>query len=229
MTLKSGIYAALLSATSQVQAAVCDSTKLNTTITQFNITTNDTSIFDIARETNRGVCDIGRQNLMADVTIIPNIGQTILIPPQTCTPDNSTCLLSNVTRTRECIYGGPRLYYTVNGDTYDLIAQRLNITTESMMGQAHGDATGATVIDAGQFLKVPQCSPSQCIMQPYQFPDEPAVYSDLAKKYGTTVGQIMSLSPGYNYSTSLLTNATRPTIVLPINCTALSGNTTILS
>jgi hypothetical protein len=163
---------------------------------------------------------------MADVTIIPNIGQQVWIPPQVCDPDNETCLIPENNATRGCIYGGPRLYYTVNGDTYDLIAQRLNITVESLMEKSSGNATATTALQPGQFVKVPLCEPSQCILQPYTFSS--GVYKDLAGKYGTTVGQIMMLSPTYNYSTSVVNGESGPTIDLPINCTALSSNITVV-
>lgn len=100
-------------------ATTCSDSQFNQTITTYPITVANTTVFDIAHKTGRGVCDIGRQNLMADVTIVPNVGQEILIPPQVCKPDWTSCLAPNVNRTRECINGGPRLYYTVNGDTYE--------------------------------------------------------------------------------------------------------------
>ncbi|KAL3433766.1 hypothetical protein BDV09DRAFT_186375 [Aspergillus tetrazonus] len=166
----------------------------------YPITTPNTTLFSIAAATNRGVCDIGRQNLMADVTIIPNVGEQILIPPETCHPDNDSCLLPNTTRTRTCVSGGPRNYYTVNGDTYEIIARRLNITTESLTATALGDEiTGPNDrLSPGKFIKVPLCEPSQCAIQPYKFTW--GVYKDLAEEFGTTVGQIMMLSPTYNYS-----------------------------
>lgn len=163
---------------------------------------------------------------MTDVTIIPNIGQQIWIPPQVCEPDNEICLIPKTNGTCECIYGGPRLYYTVNGDTYDRIARRLNITVESLMEKSSGNATAKTVLQPGQSVKVPLCEPSQCILQSYTFSF--GVYKDLAEKYGTTVGQIMMLSPIYNYSTSVVNGESGPTIDLPINCTALSSNTTVV-
>lgn len=213
-------------------AATCNSSTLNTTTYSYDITKEDTTVFDVARATNRGVCDIGRQNLMADVTIVPNVGQSFLIPPETCTPDNESCLIKDEGRTRTCIDGGPRLYYTVNGDTYDKIALRLNITTDSLMSVAvHGGVSGSAsdeTLPVGQFLKVPQCSPSQCVLQPYSF--QWGVYKDLAERFGTTVGQLMMLSPTYNYSSlAFSAGGTFPPINLAINCSALSGNTTILS
>lgn len=201
----------------------CNSSTLNTTSYLYEIT-EETTVFEVAEKTKRGVCDIGRQNLMADVTIPPNIGEVFIIPGQTCTPDNESCLIRDVGRTRDCIYGGPRLYYTVKGDTFEKIALRLNITTESLSGGQSANET----LPVGQFVKVPECSPSQCIIQPYSF--EWGVYKDLADKYGTTVGQIMMLSPSYNYSSiAFSVNGTFPPIDLPINCTALSNNITVLS
>ena len=99
-----------------------------------------------------------------------------------------------------------------------------------MAGSQHGGASGSPnqTLPVGQFLKVPECSPSQCIIQPYSF--KWGVYKDLAEKYGTTVGHIMMLSPTYNYSSLAFSKGgTSPPIDLPINCTALSKNTTFIS
>ncbi|GLB08542.1 hypothetical protein AtubIFM57258_004436 [Aspergillus tubingensis] len=193
-------------------SAACNTTALNTTVGVYPITVENTTVFDVAKATNRGVCDIGRHNLMADVTIIPNVGQTLIIPAEVCEPDNETCLLPNITRTRTCIDGGPRLYYTVNGDTLDIVAKRLNITTESLMSDDTGFSADE-VLAPGQYLKVPLCSPSECVIRPFTL--EYGVYKDYADKYNTTVGQIMMLSPTYNYSTSPLTGAGRPSLDLP--------------
>ncbi|KAI9932011.1 hypothetical protein ASPWEDRAFT_739914 [Aspergillus wentii DTO 134E9] len=226
------ISKSLLSATTALLVstvtATCDTAALNTTTGFYPITEEGTTIFDVAKATKRGVCDIARSNLMADVTIPPSVGESIYIPAQVCTPDNDTCILKPNNTTRTCINGGPRLYYTVTGDTYERVALRLNITTESVMKYQHGNYNATDVLETGQFLKIPQCSPSQCIIQPYSF--KYGVYKDLAEKYGTTVGQIMMLSPTYNYSSLVHTSGgTPPPIDLAINCTALSNNVTILA
>ena len=135
---------------------------------------------------------------MADVTIVPNVGETFIIPAEVCEPDNDTCILKPNNTTNTCINGGPRLYYTVNGDTYEKIALRLNITTEAVMGDYAQGRNATEELPAGQFMKIPLCEPSQCIIQPYSI--SWGVYKDMAEKYGSTVGQIMMLSPTYNYS-----------------------------
>ncbi|KAH7045879.1 hypothetical protein B0J12DRAFT_711785 [Macrophomina phaseolina] len=222
------VFASLAALLVPAASTSCNTTALNTTTGLYYISEYGTTISDVAKATNRGICDIGRHNMMADVEILPNVGQSIYIPPQVCEPDNETCLLPRLTNaTRTCIYGGPRLYYTVNGDTYDIIARRLNITAEALVGTGpQGNATTTTVLEPGQFVKVPQCDPSQCVIQPYSFTY--GVYKDLAEKYGTTVGQIMMLSPTYNYSNSEVDGRSPPSIVLPINCTVLSSNLTVL-
>lgn len=188
--------AAALSARITMATSTCNTTALNTTSSYYSITTYGTTIAQIANETDRGICDIGRANHMADVAIIPNIGQSIYIPAQVCEPDHTTCILPRQKATRDCIYGGPRLYYTVNGDTLEYIAlHRLNITVDTLVnGQGDMGTINATeLLEPGQYVKIPQCENTQCIMQPYQFTS--GVYKDLAEKYETTVGQIMMLSP----------------------------------
>lgn len=217
----------LVLAPSTLATASCNPSTLNTTTYLYPITTQGTTVSDVAAATNRGVCDIGRQNLMADVTIVPNVGQQLLIPPETCTPDNETCLLPKTNRTRTCIDGGPRLYYTVNGDTYERIAQRLNISTEALTSHALGDQTSTDELEPGKFVKVPLCAPSRCVLKPYQF--SAGVYKDLAEEFGTTVGQIMMLSPTYNYSSqAFLPGGTFPPINVLTNCTQ-SSNVTVLA
>ena len=68
---------------------------------------------------------------MVDVSVVPNIGQTVIIPGEVCTPDWTTCLVSSP-GPNDCLMGGPRLYYTVNGDTLWKIASRLNMTLSSL-------------------------------------------------------------------------------------------------
>lgn len=219
------VLLAIASSRGQAQSPSCDESALNTTVGSYYVSSYPTTIEEIARATNRGLCDIGRTNCMADVTIIPNIGQSIVIPAEICEPDTTSCLLSNATATNLCIYGGPRLYYTVNGDTYEKIAQRFNVTVDSVVQGPNSSATAT--LEVGQFVKIPLCDPSQCIIQPFQFTY--GVYKDLAEEYGTTVGQIMMLSPTYNYSGYTVVGNSPPTIDLPINCTALSSNITVLS
>jgi hypothetical protein len=223
------LMALLAIATNSVASSSCNSSTLNATEYLYPITVAGTTIFDVAKATDRGVCDIARINIMADVEIVPNVGQSILIPPQVCEPDNESCILPwNNETTNECVMGGPRLYYTVNGDTYERIAlKRLNITVESLMGNSMGNQSASDALEPGQYVKVPLCSPSQCVIQPYTFTY--GVYKDLAEEYGTTVGQIMMLSPTYNYSSSAYSGATSPSIDLAINCTALSSNITVIS
>ncbi|KAE8400637.1 hypothetical protein BDV37DRAFT_286382 [Aspergillus pseudonomiae] len=45
--------------------ATCDPSTLNTTTYYYPITEANTTVFDVARITKRGVCDISRQNPMA--------------------------------------------------------------------------------------------------------------------------------------------------------------------
>lgn len=157
------------------------------------------------------------------------MGQELVIPPEVCPDeiDNTSCVTNNGNSTNTCLVGGPRLYYTVNQDTYRKIANRLDLAVTAVASTNDPDE----VLTAGQFVKVPLCSPSTCSIEPFQFSDDdPLVYKDLAEQYGATVGQIMMLSPTYNYSQSgYKTTQTPPTIVLPYNCTLTSDNTTVIT
>lgn len=58
-----------------VAASSCNSSALNATEYLYPMTVASTTIFDVANATNRGVCDIARINITADVEIVPNVGQ----------------------------------------------------------------------------------------------------------------------------------------------------------
>ena len=206
------------------QGSACNPSSLNTTIGAYIVGENDT-IFTIAQTVDRGVCDIARYNRMADAVII-TVGEELLIPPQVCDPDNSSCLLTPSNATMDCVIGGPHNYVTFPNDTITSIAlNKFNITVASLFNTSLGVATVDTVLDEGKTLKIPQCSPSQCIFQPFEFTY--GVYKDLAPLYGTTVGQIMALNSQYNHSEGAV--GTGAVITLPMNCTLLSSNYTEIS
>ncbi|PWY96180.1 hypothetical protein BO94DRAFT_591731, partial [Aspergillus sclerotioniger CBS 115572] len=114
-------------------------TTLHTTIGLHTVTPNDT-IASISNLHSRGICDIARLNRMADATLPLLTGEKLLIPPETCTPDNSTCLiLPNPSGTyADCVSGGPHAYYTLEGDTIRYIALKLNITVAALSATAQG-------------------------------------------------------------------------------------------
>ncbi|KAK6074941.1 hypothetical protein SCUP234_07940 [Seiridium cupressi] len=102
----------------------------------------------------------------------------------------------------------PRFYHTVKGETYERIAQRLDIAVSSLL---QGNASATDVLETGQFVKIPLCDPSQCTLQPFQ--STSGVYKDLAEQYSTTVGQVMMLSPTYNYSEYMVTGNVPPLLI----------------
>ncbi|KAL3471156.1 hypothetical protein BJX99DRAFT_238034 [Aspergillus californicus] len=210
--------------------ASCNPSTLNTTSGVYYAQENQT-LFEIAHTVHRGACDIARYNRMADAVIPLTTGEEIIIPPQVCNPDNSTCLITaepNATYA-DCVVGGPHTYTTLAGDTMNYIALKLNLTIDALMSTSSmpGLEAGATdeVIGAGQSMKLPQCSPSKCVFRPETFVY--GTYKDLAAKVGTTPGQIMALNPTYNHSVE--DQGEGPVLTVPRDCVLLSNNVTVIS
>lgn len=203
--------------------ASCDESSLNSTSFVYTTTSEDT-IFSIAKKFNRGACDIARANRMIDAEHL-YVGFTLRIPSQVCNPDSTTCLLTKQNATATCVKGGPHDYKTIAGDTIEKIAlYKLNITLDTVWNKAKemGYSSPYEELPAGTFLKIPQCVPSACTVTPFHFTY--GVYKDLAEKFGTTVGQIMSFNGAYNYSDH--SNAEAAWITVPMGCTNLALNVT---
>ncbi|KAI9649431.1 hypothetical protein NHQ30_002007 [Ciborinia camelliae] len=205
----------------------CTTANLNTTASTWTVTETDT-IFSIAAATNRGVCDIARASRMPDAEYI-DTGFVLIIPAEVCNPDNDSCLLTASNDTTSCVYGGPHTYTPVRNDTLNKIAIKFNldvsvISTEaitSMLGVSSADE----VITTTSYMKLPQCSPSECTVQPYQFTY--GVYKDLAEEYNSTVGQLFGFNTGYRYSDSV--ESLSPVLTIPMNCQPLSDSLTVIS
>jgi LysM repeat protein len=201
----------------------CDSSSLNSTSFVYTTTSEDT-IFSIAKKFDRGACDIARANRMIDAEHLFE-GFTLLIPGQVCNPDSNTCLLTRQHATATCVKGGPHDYKTIAGDTIEKIAlYKLNVTVETVFSEASqaGISSTAEEIPAGTFIKIRQCVPSACTVTPFHFTY--GVYKDLAERFGTTVGQIMSFNGAYNYSDH--SDADAAWITVPMGCTNLALNVT---
>ncbi|KAJ5645754.1 hypothetical protein N7507_011765 [Penicillium longicatenatum] len=181
------------------RSSFCDKSALNKTVGTYTVSTNET-ISHISNTVNRGICDIARLNRMSDAMIPLNTGEELLIPPEICVPDNSTCLVTyNASATYgDCVSGGPHTYYTVKGDTLRYIALKLGITYDAILTTAQADTPRDTEVPAGIFIKIPLCSPSKCDVWPETFTY--GTYKDIADRVGTTVGQLVAMNPSYNHT-----------------------------
>lgn len=152
-------------------------------------------------------------------------GFTLIIPGQVCEPDSTTCILTKQNATATCVKGGPHDYKTIAGDTLERIAlYKLNVTLDTLWpnSKQFGISSPTEEIPAETWIKIPQCVPSVCTVTPFHFTY--GVYKDLADKFGTSVGQIMSFNYGYNYSDA--TDSDAAWITVPFGCTDLSLNMT---
>lgn len=205
----------------------CDTTSLNATVGTYTTQEGDT-MASVSSLVNRGMCDIARVNRMADALIPFNTGEVLIIPPEKCQSDNSTCLITAQPNASysDCVQGGPHTYYTLQGDTIRYVALKLNITVDSLLSTAQGpDNDADTVLEAGNFLKVPLCSPSQCSFYPYLFTY--GTYKDIAEKSGSTVGQLMAMNPTYNHSD--VARGEGPVISVVHYCHTVGSNVTVIS
>lgn len=211
----------------RASASTCDKSSLNTTVGTYYAKDGE-SIAQISSITNRGICDIARLNRMADAMIPLTTDEELLIPPEVCQPDNSTCLTTHHPGATysDCVMGGPHTYYTLKGDTLRYIALKLNITLEALQATAQGDASDADAeVQVDSFLKLPLCSPSTCSFFPKTFTY--GTYKDIADEVGSTPGQIMALNPTYNHTD--VARGEGAVISVPDRCEYTGSNITVIS
>ncbi|PYH94580.1 hypothetical protein BO71DRAFT_450038 [Aspergillus ellipticus CBS 707.79] len=207
--------------------ATCDKSTLNTTVGNYIVSEGET-IAEVSNAVDRGICDIARLNRMADAKLPLIRGEELLIPPETCTIDNSTCLIvpSKSGNYADCVKGGPHTYYTLKGDTIRYIALKLNIAVEALSATAQGGVSDPDAeVQVDNFMKVPQCSPSRCTVEPVQFTY--GTYKDIAEKRGVTVGQIMGFNPTYNHSDDSIAGSA--VITIPTFCEEVGNNISVIS
>ncbi|GFF67321.1 hypothetical protein IFM47457_01678 [Aspergillus lentulus] len=147
------------------------------------------SIFSIVAKLGRGVCNITRANRLMDAKyLFP--GFSLIMPDAASNPDNDTCVLQAQNTTATCIYGG-----------------RLDCTTATNgpINRAALLASSDEVLRANTYIKVPQCMQRICTITALVFTY--GMFKDLEEKYGTTVGQTITLNFHYNCSSAVGTTA----------------------
>lgn len=212
----------------------------------YTVQANDT-LASIAAAVHRGVCTIARANRMADVELMPRLGSTLLVPANDTNINDTSCLLKETTTPLLCIYGGPHVYTVVAGDTLAKVAQKLNLDVAALANStgppgpppsststsiststltSPSSVNTSAPLDPGRGLKIPQCSPSACRVQPYRFAY--GTYVDLAAAYNTTVGQILAFNPTYSFSASV-DDDKAPVITLPSDCGPTADTIAVIS
>ncbi|KAL1621066.1 hypothetical protein SLS56_009371 [Neofusicoccum ribis] len=205
MVIKSAIAAAvtflgcfppkfILNPTNLTTAAVCNGTiTLDTSTQQYVIQAGDT-LTKIAKQFNRGICDIFNANNLTNPNFIV-AGDTLTIPPQVCNPDNTSCLGPQTTPTATCINGGPGFYIVQKGDTLSALSYLYNITLDSIIAANTANIPDPDVIEVGQAVNIPVCARSQCTISPFTI-RAGDVFVDLAREFMSSAGQILALNPG---------------------------------
>lgn len=172
-SILSGCSQISLSAASHfhVPRATRDPRHLNTTVGTYAAQESHI-IRSISSLVNRDICDIARLKRMADAPLPLTMGENLLIPPKVCQPDKSICRIvpSSHETYSDFVKGGPQTYYTPVGDTIRYVALKFNITVDPLLTTAQVSNNDAdTVLDVGNFLKLPLCNPIECSFYPYTF------------------------------------------------------------
>ncbi|KAK7510611.1 extracellular protein 6 [Phyllosticta citriasiana] len=173
------------------------SVKLDTSTQTYVIAQGDT-LTKIAEKFNRGICDIAKTN---NITVPDFIlaGAKIIIPPQVCHPDSTSCI-STVTPTATCINGGPGFYIIQQGDTLGQVARAFNITLEALEGANKANIPNPDVVNIGQVVNIPICDNSMAEVTPYKIKAGDTFFI-LGRRYRSSEGQIRAVNPGVNPNT----------------------------
>ncbi|KAE9965866.1 hypothetical protein BLS_007353 [Venturia inaequalis] len=172
---------------------LCNGTiTLDERVQSYTIASGD-SLGAIATKFNRGICNIATANKITNINFI-TAGQVLTIPAQVCIPDNTSCQPKTPEATATSILGGPGFYIVVSGDTLTAIAKNFQITLQSLIA-ANPAITNPDLILVGQVIIIPVLPGSSCTISPYVIKSGD-IFFDLAAKFGTTAGQLLSLNTG---------------------------------
>lgn len=172
---------------------LCNGTiTLDTSTQQYVIQQGDT-LTKIAEQFDRGICDIFEANNLTNPDYIVT-GDTLVIPPQVCLPDNTSCLGPKTTPTATCIPGGPGFIIVKKGDTLSSYSFLFNITLDSIIQANRQNIPNPDQIEVGQIVNIPVCEGTLCQISPYAI-EQGDIFLDLAEEYGSSAGQILALNP----------------------------------
>lgn len=124
-----------------------------------------------------------------------------------------------------CLAGGPHTYTVATNDTIAIIADKFQVAHATIQAGRTAVTDPNEVLTDAQ-VKILQCSPSQCQLQPFSLNTTDLV--SLAAQYNTTVGQIEAYNPGGPFGEALNTSML-PVIAMPMNCVNLSDTITTIS
>ncbi|KAG2026599.1 hypothetical protein GB937_001380 [Aspergillus fischeri] len=167
------------------------------------------SIFSIAAKLGRGVCDITRANRMMDAEyLFP--GFSLIMPDAARNPGNDTCVVQAQNVTATCIYGGRLDYTTATNDTISRVAlYKLSITVGSLWTEnAEKSSVCLRQTRSCQLTRISMSPNVRAVFSPLQHLNSPTACSRTPEeKYGTTVGQIITLNFRHHYSSAVGTAA----------------------
>lgn len=162
------------------------------TIANHTVVEGDT-LGKLAFTFNTGICDIAALNNIDNPNLII-LGNTLQIPENCARPDNTTCNPDReTTPTETCVPGLPSTYTVKSGDTLNNISKDFNITLQSLIA-ANSQIVNPDLIFPGQVINVPVCPNSQCEIVGTHTIQSGDLFVDLAKRYGSRIGQIKALN-----------------------------------
>ena len=126
-------------------------------------------------------------------------GQKLIVPAQcTTTPDKTSCIkpISQLPVNNTCVKGvsvDPAVYVVIPNDTFTLIANKFNITLNSLEA-ANPLIPNFDSIAVDQQIALPICQGCSCTNKKYTVVSGDS-FSALAQTNGITTGQIESANP----------------------------------
>jgi LysM repeat protein len=120
-------------------------------VVAYTVVSGDT-LTKISQAKNSGICNIAKANGLGNPNLV-SAGQVLQVPTAPCELDN-TCL-AKPSENDSCVQGGKATCAIVSGDTFFVVAQRLNLSVDALAGANPG--VDPLLLQIGQVINIPVC------------------------------------------------------------------------